>query len=178
MTSLGSDISAIKAEYEGLQGRAGPNAKVLSITPAGIWWGGRSGPLYRRYEVVVERFNGERVTKMIGVVVGLIRGGSIDELSTVRERGSPAPRSTGEKVGRALGVLGSAGIGVAIFLLLGFLPGRGATPPGWEFRFDHPIFVLSVILAVGGAAFASAGRLLIKQAQGPSERASSGSPRN
>jgi hypothetical protein len=63
-----SDRADIRAAYEGLTGLAGPNAKVVSIERAGIWWAYRT--LVRRYEVVVLKHNGQRHFTAVGVPVG------------------------------------------------------------------------------------------------------------
>ena len=80
-TNPPSDEAAIRARYEGLQGAVGPNAKVVSVNRSGIWWRGRYGPVFRRYEVVIERHNGSQMVKMVGVPVGILSSGEAEELA-------------------------------------------------------------------------------------------------
>ena len=65
------DEVVIRAEYEGLQGRAGPCKRVASITRTGTWYGGGRGTrTCRVYKIVIERVDGEQATRTIGVTVG------------------------------------------------------------------------------------------------------------
>jgi hypothetical protein len=70
----------IRVAYEGLTGLAGPNAKVVSITRSGISVQGRGSRVYRRYEVVVKRPGGARVSKAVGVPVGPFSSHEVTEV--------------------------------------------------------------------------------------------------
>jgi hypothetical protein len=78
LTNPAADRTDIKAAYEGLQGLAGPNAKVVDIRRSGIWFGGR-GPPKRAYEVRLERIDGTHIIRMVGVKVQFIRTGEVTE---------------------------------------------------------------------------------------------------
>jgi hypothetical protein len=81
LTEGSSDRADIRAKYEGLTGAVGPNATVVSIGRAGISLAGngRRG-VYRRYEVVIARHNGQRVNKSVGVPVGPFNSGEVEEI--------------------------------------------------------------------------------------------------
>jgi hypothetical protein len=74
-----SDRADIRAAYEGLVGLAGPNARVVSIDRAGISLSDRT--LRRRYDVVVQRHNGTRLSTAVGVPVGPFNSGEVVELA-------------------------------------------------------------------------------------------------
>ncbi len=80
MTERPSDGSHIKAQYEGLQGKAGPNMAVISFTRCGTIPGGRSSPPARKYQVVLRGPDGREHRKIVGVTAGWVSNGELMEV--------------------------------------------------------------------------------------------------
>ena len=78
-TNSPDDGPAIKAAYEGILGKAGPNASVVSFQRCGTTFPTRSTPAYRQYEVVVRKHDGEMVTRTVGIAAGLFSSGEVAE---------------------------------------------------------------------------------------------------
>ena len=88
-----SDIAHIKANYEGLQGKAGPNMVVISTTRSGFYLGSRSEPPYRKYNVLLRGLDGLEKRRVVGVSVGILDSGDLREFNTtgtmLRSRTAP-----------------------------------------------------------------------------------------
>src|SRR5262249_22681227 len=74
-----SDVSRIKAEYEGLQGRAGPNTQVLNVRRTGVGMGNRSEQSARVYELTLRKFDGEVVKRSVVVEFSVFGDGRVRE---------------------------------------------------------------------------------------------------
>lgn len=70
--------SGHQGEVRGADRCAGPGAKVVSIRRDGVSFRGpRGGAIYRRYEIVVQRHNGDRVHKAVAMPAGLFGSGEV-----------------------------------------------------------------------------------------------------
>jgi hypothetical protein len=78
-TARPSDLTRVRAEYEGLQGRAGPNVKILSIERSGGGFGGRTSAPYRSYDLELQLPTGETRRKTVRAEAPLLGGGSVCE---------------------------------------------------------------------------------------------------
>lgn len=79
-TERPSDVTTIKARYEGLAGIAGPNMKVVSVKRAGTQLAGRYQPPARKYEIALVRPDGTELHDVIGVSAGLFDNGNLVEV--------------------------------------------------------------------------------------------------
>jgi len=78
-TERPSDLAAIKARYEGPQGRAGPNMTVVSSVRFSFGFlGPRSRPA-RKYQVVLRGTDGREHRRIVGVSAGYLDDGEVDE---------------------------------------------------------------------------------------------------
>ena len=92
-TERHSDVTTIKARYEGLVGFAGPNMKVVSVKRAGTQLGGRYQPPARKYEVDLQRPDGSEFRETIGVTAGFFDDGNlVDVLGGARRSAKPFSR--------------------------------------------------------------------------------------
>ncbi len=79
-TERPSDVTTIKARYEGLNGVAGSNMKVTSIRRAGTQLASRYRPPARKYEVALARPDGSEFHEIIGVSAGYFDNGALVEV--------------------------------------------------------------------------------------------------
>lgn len=76
-----SNLPAIKAAYEGLQGQAGPSMTVVSIIERGMRPAfGRFTPPARLYDVILRNVDGQQHRRRIAVTAGLFNNGRIEEI--------------------------------------------------------------------------------------------------
>ena len=76
-----SDLPAIKAAYEGLQGNAGPSMTVVSIIERGMRPAfGRFAPPARLYDVILRNVDGQQHRRRVAVTAGLLSNGQIEEI--------------------------------------------------------------------------------------------------
>ena len=76
-----SDLTAIKAAYEGLQGKAGPSMTVVSIIERGMRPAfGRFTPPARLYDVILRNVDGQQNRRRVAVTAGLFNNGQIEEI--------------------------------------------------------------------------------------------------
>lgn len=73
------DEPRIRAEFEGLQGRAGPYAKVVKIDEDGRSLGSAYASPTRRYRVEVQLATGERRRMEVSIETPLFGGGRLWE---------------------------------------------------------------------------------------------------
>jgi hypothetical protein len=60
---------------------AKPNMTVVSAYKSGFYWGSRSEPPYRKYDVLLESPTGVQKRRVVGVSVGIFDNGSVRDFS-------------------------------------------------------------------------------------------------